>query len=124
MKLLTSIWVVLLVAIGLFYIRIQDPIPIQMLRLKTFDAFVETPEPSGNFVILNITEEDVEKRGGYPFPRQELADIHVDLINHGATGVGWVILFPQEDRFGGDKQFAEALSYSHSVLAMPEFNNG
>jgi adenylate cyclase len=94
------------------------------MRLKTFDAFVQTPEPSGNFVILNITEEDVQARGGYPFPRQDLAEIHIELLEKGALGVGWVILFPQEDRFGGDKQFAEALSYSHSVLAMPEFNNG
>ena len=98
--------------------------PLEVMRLKTFDAFVQTPEPSGNFVILNITEEDVQSRGGYPFPRQDLAEIHIELLEKGALGVGWVILFPQEDRFGGDKQFAEALSYSHSVLAMPEFNNG
>ena len=98
--------------------------PLEVMRLKTFDAFVQTPEPSGNFVILNITEEDVQARGGYPFPRQDLAEIHIKLLEKGALGVGWVILFPQEDRFGGDKQFAEALSYSHSVLAMPEFNNG
>jgi adenylate cyclase len=98
--------------------------PLETMRLKTFDTFVQTPEPSGNFVILNITEEDVQARGGYPFPRQELAKIHIELLEKGALGVGWVILFPQEDRFGGDKQFAEALSYSHSVLAMPEFNNG
>ena len=98
--------------------------PLEVMRLKTFDAFVQTPEPSGNFVILNITEEDVQARGGYPFPRQDLAEIHIELLEKGALGVGWVILFPQEDRFGGDKQFSEALSYSHSVLAMPEFNNG
>ena len=99
-------------------------VPLEILRLKTFDAFVETPEPSGHFVILNITEEDVQERGGYPFPRQDLAQIHIDLLNNGAIGVGWVILFPQEDRFGGDKDFSTALSYSPSILAMPEFNNG
>jgi adenylate cyclase len=97
--------------------------PLETMRLKTFDTFVQTPEPSGNFVILNITEEDVQARGGYPFPRQELADIQIDLINKGALGVGWVILFPQPDRFGGDKYFAETLNYVPSVLAMPEFNN-
>ena len=25
--------------------------PVEILKLKTFDAFVTTPEPSGNFVI-------------------------------------------------------------------------
>ena len=98
--------------------------PLEVLRLKTFDAFIETPEPSGNFVILNITEEDVRERGGYPFPRQDLAQIQIDLLNKGALGVGWVILFPQPDRFGGDEVFAEALSYAPSILAMPEYNNG
>ena len=98
--------------------------PLEVMRLKTFDAFIETPEPSGNFVILNITEEDVQERGGYPFPRQDLAEIHRQLINEGALGVGWVILFPQPDRFGGDYIFKQMLSYSPSVLAMPEFDNG
>ena len=98
--------------------------PLEVMRLKTFDAFVETPEPSGNFVILNITEEDVQERGGYPFPRQDLAEIHRQLINEGALGVGWVILFPQPDRFGGDYIFKQMLSYTPSVLAMPEFDNG
>ena len=98
--------------------------PLEVMRLKTFDAFVQTPEPSGNFVILNITEEDVQKRGGYPFPRQDLAEIHRQLLNEGALGVGWVILFPQPDRFDGDKIFGQMLSYAPSVLAMPEFDNG
>ena len=94
------------------------------MRLKTFDALVKTPEPSGYFTILNITEEDVQKRGGYPFPRADLADIHIDLLNEGALGVGWVILFPQPDRLGGDEEFANALQWRHTVLAMPEFDNG
>ena len=97
--------------------------PLEVMRLKTFDAFVETPEPSGNFIILNITEEDVQERGGYPFPRQDLAEIHRQLLNEGALGVGWVILFPQPDRFEGDKIFAQMLSYAPSVLAMPEYDN-
>ena len=31
--------------------------PTEILKLKTFDKFIQTPEPSGNFVVLNITEE-------------------------------------------------------------------
>ena len=30
--------------------------PTEILKLKIFDAFVTTPKPSGNFVILNIEE--------------------------------------------------------------------
>ena len=116
-------WVSLLLGI-LTLPLIFNLTPLEVLRLKTFDAVIETPEPSGNFVILNITEEDVRERGGYPFPRQDLAEIHRQLLNEGALGVGWVILFPQPDRFEGDNIFAQMLSYAPSVLAMPEFDNG
>ena len=98
--------------------------PTEILKLKIFDALVTEQEPSGNFVVLNITEEDVAKEGGWPFPRQTLAQIQIDLINAGAMGVGWVIAFPQEDRMGGDEVFAQTLGYAPSVLAMFENDNG
>ena len=98
--------------------------PTEILKLKIFDTFVTTPEPSGNFVILNITEEDVEREGGWPLPRQRLAQIQADLINKGAIGIGWVISFPQPDRMGGDEVFAEALGYGPSVIAMFEDGKG
>ena len=98
--------------------------PYEILKLKTFDALVVEQEPSGYFTTLNITEADIEKEGGYPLSRQTLARIQVDLLNEGAMGVGYVIAFPQPDRFGGDAQFAEALSYGPSVLAMFENDSG
>jgi adenylate cyclase len=98
--------------------------PREILKLKIFDTFVTTPEPSGNFVILNITEEDVANEGGWPLPRRTLAQMQVDLINQGAIGVGWVISFPQVDRMGGDETFATTLGYAPSVLAMFETPNG
>ncbi len=98
--------------------------PTEILKLKTFDSLIKQQEPSGNFVILNITEEDIEREGGYPLPRRRLAQIQVDLINEGAIGVGWVISFPQADRMGGDEVFATTLGYVPSVLAMFEDGNG
>ena len=98
--------------------------PTEILKLKVYDTFIKIPEESGNFVILNITEEDVEREGGYPLPRQRLAEIQIDLLNKGAIGVGWVISFPQADRMGGDEIFAAALEYEPSVLAMFEDGNG
>ena len=98
--------------------------PTEVLKLKTFDAFVAPQEPSGNFTVLSITEEDVEREGGYPFPRQRLAEIHKELLAKGATGVGWVISFPQADRLGGDDDFAAALGQGSSVIAMFEDGKG
>ena len=98
--------------------------PTEILKLKTFDTFVKKQEPSGNFVILNITEQDVENEGGYPLPRKRLGQIHNDLISKGALGVGWVISFPQADRMGGDEYFAKSLKYGNSVIAMFEDGKG
>jgi len=98
--------------------------PTEIIKLKVYDTFIKTPEPSGNFVILNITEDDVEREGGYPLPRQRLAEIQINLLNEGAVGVGWVISFPQADRMGGDAIFASSLKYAPSVIAMFEDGKG
>jgi len=98
--------------------------PTEIIKLRTFDSLVKDYEPSGNFVILNITEEDVAREGGYPFPRRRLAEIQVDLINSGAIGVGWVMSFPEPDRMGGDQVFATTLGYAPSVIAMFEDGSG
>ena len=96
--------------------------PTEILKLKTFDLLVKQHKPSGNFIILNITEEDVEREGGYPLPRERLADIQLEILGKGALGVGWVISFPQADRMGGDARFASSLGYAPSVIAT--FENG
>jgi adenylate cyclase len=98
--------------------------PTEILKLKFFDAFVEQKEPSNFFTILNLDEQFIADEGGWPLPRQRLAEIHLDILNAGALGVGWVISFPQPDRMGGDAVFAEVLNYGGSVLAMFENPNG
>ena len=90
--------------------------PLEILRLKTFDALVETPEPTGYFTILNIDEQYIDDQGGYPLPRKTLADIHLQLLQKGALGVGWVMLFPHPDRLGGDEDFAYTLSHNNVML--------
>ena len=98
--------------------------PLEVMRLKTFDALVTVPEPTGYFTILNIDETFLDEQGGYPLPRDTLAKIHKDIMDAGALGVGWVMLFPHPDRLGGDDAFSLELSKSASVIAMPEVDNG
>ena len=117
-KLLLPILIILILPL------VFQSIPTEILKLKVYDTFIQIPEESGNFVILNITEEDVEREGGYPLPRQRLAEIQIDLLNKGAVGIGWVISFPQADRMGGDEIFAAALEYAPSVIAMFEDGKG
>jgi len=114
----TIIFLSLFLVLGSVYYF--QPVAYEILKLKTFDTFVKEKEESDNFVVLNITEEDIANEGGYPLSRQTLAQIHINLLRKGALGVGWVLAFPQPDRFGGDFDFAEALSFSPSVLAMFE----
>ena len=114
----TIIFVSLFILLGVTYYF--QPTVYEILKLKTFDSLVTDKQPSGNFVILNINESDITNEVGYPLSRQTLAQIHINLLRKGALGVGWVIAFPQPDRFGGDFEFTEALGFSPSVLAMFE----
>jgi len=116
------IFISLFLTLGSVYV--YQPIAYEILKLKTFDSFVKHKEPSGYFTVLNITEDDITNEGGYPLPRQRLAEVQSQLIQKGALGIGWVIAFPQPDRFGGDIEFKHSLEQAASVLAMFEGNNG
>ena len=113
---------ILLIVLGLPLVF--QSTPTEILKLKVFDYLVPEKEESGFFTILNITEEDVAREGGYPLPRQRLAEIHIELLQKGALGVGWVLSFPHPDRLGGDEVFAEALCYGGSVIGMFEDGSG
>ena len=97
--------------------------PTEILKLKVFDYLVPQQQPSGYFTILNIGEEDIDAEGGWPIPRQRLGEIHKQIIDAGALGVGWVVSFPHPDRFGGDEFFADSLAYGTSILASFEYPN-
>jgi len=115
-SLIKTILVVLLLSVPL----IMQWTPLEIIKLKTFDALVPEKQQSNYFTVLNITEEDIEREGGWPLPRARLAEIQREIIARGALGVGWTVAFPQKDRLGGDEDFAESLLGSNSILAMYE----
>ena len=119
MKLLTSIWVVLLVAIGLFYIRVQDPIPIQMLRLKTFDALQlrQEVDKSEDIALINIGYDSLKALGQFPWPRTHFAQIISDIRDKGAGIIAFTMIFSEEDRYGGDEVFASWIKDNGVVLS-------
>ena len=98
--------------------------PLEILKLKVFDTFVEKHKPSEYFIILNITDSDVRAEGGYPFPRQRLAEINDEIMAKGALGVGFVISFIDKDRFGGDSLFLNSIQQHSTVVATFETDNG
>ena len=98
----------LAVLAGLVLLRIVDPWPIETLRLKYFDSLftLNDPVPSDYIAIYDIDEAALEKNGQWPWPRQELAKLNASFLEQGAAAVVYTVLFPEEDRFGGDVSFA------------------
>ena len=98
----------------------------EILKLKIFDALIPEQQESGYFTVLNITDDDINREGGYPLSRQRLSEIQTQIIDRGAIGVGWVVTFPNKGRLSvnGDQAFADALSQAPSVLAMFENDKG
>ena len=119
MKYITSIWSSLIL-VGLFLLlRISDPFLIEQLRLNTFDQYIKTLEEtkSEQIVLLDIGEGSLEQLGQYPFPRHTYAEIIRDLRNSNAGMIGFTIMFPEPDRFGGDEVFASWIKDNGILLA-------
>jgi adenylate cyclase len=101
----------LAVAVGL---RIVNPYPIEVMRLKGLDYYQRKQDKvvSDNIVIVEIDEKALEKNGQWPWKRTELAGAIQKAMESGATGVVLPIIFAEPDRLGGDKEFIEMLGQS------------
>ena len=102
----------------LTYIGLQDPWGKQILRLKSFDYLLanESATPSQDITIITIDEEAIEKYGQWPWPRNVLADLIVNLRQAQTGVIVMPILFSEEDRFGHDQEFCITLGYG-TVIA-------
>ena len=90
MKILTSIWIVLITVMIGVGLRVYDVEPLKILRLKTFDYYQQIQPrtiTSNHFVIVEITEEDLTKYGQWPWSRHFVAEIHQRIINLKANTV-------------------------------------
>jgi adenylate cyclase len=93
--------VCILLLFALVPLRIADPLPIEELRLRTFDLFQvmrprqQTMRP---VVIADIDEASLREIGQWPWPRTVLADLVTRLRDDGAVAVGFDVLFAEPDR--------------------------
>ena len=119
MKYITSIWATLAIVILGVTIRVYDPSFLQQLRLTVFDQYITSIEEtkSNDIVLLNISEETLGVHGQYPFPRQIYAQMISDLRNAGAGMIGFTIMYPEADRFGGDEVFASWIKDNGIILS-------
>ena len=119
MKKILSHWSIAFVTlIALTYIGLQDPWVKEILRLKSFDYVLQNEEktPSQAVTIVTIDEEAIEKHGQWPWDRDVLANLILQLRNAETGIIVMPILFSEEDRFGSDDAFCETLTYG-TVIA-------
>jgi len=104
MKIFTSIWMVVVFAVVLVGIRVDNSDTVKILRYKTWDHFqyvYPRQEVSDAVVVINITEADIKKYGQWPWPRHILGIFHANLSDAGALLVNYNILFAEKDRMSG-----------------------
>jgi adenylate cyclase len=111
MKWLYSGYAIALSIVLLLVLRVADPTPVQSLRGQVFDSYQQLDEilPSNDIVLLNFGENTLATFGQYPFPRQYYAQLVVDVASKNSGVLGWTIMFPESDRFGGDEVFGQYL---------------
>ena len=126
MKYITSVWSTLLLVSALILIRVYDPAIVEQVRLNTFDQYIKTlpKEKSNDIVLVNIGEKSLGKIGQFPWPRQEYAQMISDLRTINAGYIGFTIMFPEPDRFGGDDIFAQYMQDNGIILSQDADNNG
>ena len=100
-------------------IRVADPWPTQVLRLKSFDFMQKSAEKidAQDVVIVDIDEKSTEKYGQWPYDRKDLAGI-IDKLR--ANGAGIIVIpavFSEPDRAKGDDDFAKKLKSNGVVIA-------
>jgi adenylate cyclase len=126
MKYITSIWTTIVLIACILFVRINDPEFLQQIRLTVFDQYINSlPEQeSDQIILLNIGEESLGEFGQYPFPRQQYAQLISDLRNANAGMIGFTIMFPEADRFGGDEVFASWVKDNGIILSQDADNSG
>ena len=126
MKYLTSIWTTILLGITLLGVRIADPQLLEQFRLSIFDQYIQSipVEHSNDIALINISESSLEQYGQYPWPRQNYAQMISDLRNANAGMIGFTIMFPEADRFGGDEIFGSWINGNGIILSQDADENG
>jgi adenylate cyclase len=111
--------IVILILLGLISLRVYDPWPVQVLRLKSWD-FLQTTLPkvhSNDVVIVEIDEKSVPKYGQWPWDRKDIADI-IDKLRAGGAGIIVIpAVFSEPDRAKGDDVLAKKIKENGVVIA-------
>jgi adenylate cyclase len=117
MKIFTSIWMVIVFAVVLTGIRVDNSDTVKTMRYKTWDKFQQIQpraDVSDRVVVVNITESDLKRYGQWPWPRHILAMFHAGLSDSGAVLVNYNVLFAEADRMGG-KEYLKSFPMTEEI---------
>ena len=124
MRIFTSIWMVIIVAVVLLGVRVNNNDYVKTLRYKTWDFF-QTIHPrqdvSDLITIVDIGEEDIRKYGQWPWPRHIMAMLHARIGDAGAVMINYNILFAEPDRMGS-KQYLNSFPMSDETRELLQKN--
>ena len=126
MKWLYSGWAVAISILLLTALKVADPTPLQSLRMQTFDYLQQFDEvkQSNEVAIINIGEKSLQHWGQYPWPRQNYAQMIHDIRQKNAGIIGFNIMYPEKDRFGGDEILASWIKGNGIVLSQTPSSKG
>ena len=122
-KTITTGLILLTALVGL---RILDPYPIEVLRLKGLDYYQRKQEKvtSNNIIVIEIDEGSLEKNGQWPWNRKVLAAGIAKAFENGASLVVLPIIFAEPDRLGGDAEFVNTLALAPTITAQSAATKG
>ena len=107
------------------FIGLKDPQIKEILRLKSFDLLLqsESKQISKDIAVVTIDEKAIEKYGQWPWKRDVLADIIVQLREQGVGIIVLPILFSEYDRLGGDEVLINTMYQNGVVIAQVGTNS-
>ena len=107
MKRLLNPWWAIITVLLMTFVRYEDGFFVETARLKSFDYTIANQDKfeSSQIALLDIGEQSLKEKGQWPWKRDELAGIISGLRDAGAGVIVLNLLFPEEDRLGGDEVF-------------------
>ena len=126
MKWFYSGWAVAISIVLLTILKVSDPTPLQTIRNQTFDSLqqLDTIQDSENIAIINIGEKSLQQWGQWPWPRQNFAQLIHDIRQKNGGIIGFTVMFPEKDRFGGDEVLASWIKGNGIVLSQTPSSRG
>jgi adenylate cyclase len=90
-----------LLLLALVPLRVLDPLPLEEIRLRTFD-FYQILRPRQTLarpvIIVDIDETSLKQIGQWPWPRTIVADLITRLSQLGAVAIAFDVIFAEPDR--------------------------